>query len=257
MPKPLACYASVDGDQLLVEFRVPNRWRQSLAIASVRVEGGHHEWYRERYGPEYRNQVVLCVGRDEWALATFDEIADWERSYPSLGPGGCSGDDIAAIQDPDQQVPAAAVAAAAARGAVHVRWYEPAYRDDGISGRIWCTRYAGGEPKPPMCERCATRLSGYAVHWFEGTRPVRSLCQSCIDTELEISQFDMARDLDRRRAEFLRAERTMSRAELAELAEEEAMWWALRVTPPFIRDFILRYREGFNEGDRRSLPNDR
>jgi hypothetical protein len=35
----------------------------------------------------------------------------------------------------------------------------------------------------------------------------------------------------------------MSPKELTQRAEEQAMRWALRVTPPFVRNFIARYRQ--------------
>jgi hypothetical protein len=239
MPKPLACYGTVTADLLVVEFRLPARWRQ--ALTAPRKDDDDH-WFRDRWGPDYRSKYVLCVGRGEWEVATFGEIAEWHATYPFLGQGGCGGSDFAALSETDRPVPPEAVSAAKARRAVVVQWYRPGVVDDGLAGRIWCTRYELEGPLPPACERCGARSARYAVHWFEGLRPARSLCQQCIDEELEVYQFDGARDLDRHRDELLRAERTMAPGELEELAEEEAMRWALLKTPPFIQDFIARYR---------------
>ena len=240
MPKPLACYAAIDGDVLVVELRLPERWRQLLTLRQP--SDPHDEWYVDRYGSDFKSKYVLCLGRNEWELATFGELAEWQRDYPYPGPGGWAEDDIAALHATERQIAPEAVAAAKERGAVEVRRYGPADHDDGVTGHIWCTRYEPNAQALPECDRCGMRPARFAVHWFEQTQPARSLCQRCIDEELSTYQFDMARDLDRRRAELLRAERTLGRAELAELAEEQAMWWALRVTPPFVRSFIARYR---------------
>jgi hypothetical protein len=239
--KPLACYAAVDGDVLVVELRLPERWRRALTFKEP--SDLDREWYAERYGPDFESRRVLCLGRDEWELATFDELADWQRAYPFLGPGGSAEDDIATLHAPTRRAPPEAAAAARERGAVHVRWFLPADQDDGITGHIWCTRYEPNGRVVPECDRCSERPARFAVHWFEQDHPARNLCQRCIDEELQTYQFDAARELDRRRAELLRAERTLGRAELAELAEEQAMWWALRVTPPFVRTFIARHRQ--------------
>jgi len=243
MPKPLACYAAVDGDVLVVELRFSEQWRHVLTQRqSTDLHAEFFDGHAERYGPDFRSRYVLCTGRDAWELATFDELVEWQRAYPYLGPGGWVENDIATLHAGDRRVPPAAVAAAKARGAVHVRRYLPTDSDDGITGHIYCTRYEASAQTPPGCARCGVRPARFAIHWFERTHPVRSLCQRCIDEELNTYQFDKARDLDRHRAEILRAERTMGRAELAQLAEDQAMCWALRVTPPFIRNFIARHR---------------
>ncbi len=245
MPKPLGCYATVVGDLLTVEFRLPEQWRKGLLAhepldAHERLQD---EWYVERYGADYRARFVLCVGRGEWQLATFGELAEWRRTYPYLGSGGWAGDDLgdAAARS---AIPVDALAAATERGAVYIERYGPNEADDGVTGRIWVSRLELGPRSAIRCERCGERLGQYAVHWFENEHPTRSLCQRCVDEELTVSQWTQARDLDRQRADFLVAERTKSRAELAEMAEEQAMWWALRHQPPFVRGFIARYRAG-------------
>lgn len=242
MPKPLACYGTVVGDLLTVELRLPTLWRDVL---TREPPGASEQWndeqFIERYGADYRNRYVLCVGRGEWLLATFGEIAEWQRAHPFLGLGGWGGDDFADALA-QHELPAAAVDAARARGAVYVQRFGPTESDDGVTGRIWVTRHELGHGRAIMCERCSDRPTQYAVHWFEGEHPARSLCQRCIDEELSTSQLMQAREFDKQRGELLVAERMKSRAELAEIAEEQAMRWALKHQPPFIRAFIARYR---------------
>jgi hypothetical protein len=240
-PKPLTCYAAMTGDLLVVELRFSERWRQAFTTTKP-ADDLQDEWYRQRYGEDFRDRAVLCVGRGEWLLTTFGELAEWRRDYPFLGPGGCAGDDFTEEGAAGRSVPPAAIAAAAERGAVHIQLYGPSVSDDGVVGRIRVTRYEAAQGEAPMCERCAERQARFAVHWLEGERPTRSLCQRCIDEELETYQFDEARELDRRFAEFMTAERTLTSAELAEMAEEQAMWWAVRHQPPFVREFIARHR---------------
>jgi len=232
-PKPLACYADVAGGVLALEF--PTRIFQ----LSARPRGTLDEWYIERYGSDFRQRAVLCMGRFEWMIATFEELESWEAEYPVLGKTGYSGNPFTGSED----VPEDALSAARRAGAVHIcdfRRRNANERED-TTGRIFIARR-----EPPdvaaSCVQCRERPARFVIEWFAGEFPRRALCQRCIDDELSPGEFDMGRSLDRERVERAAAERTKSPDELARMAEWDAIFWALRPTPPFIREFIDQYR---------------
>ena len=83
----------------------------------------------------------------------------------------------------------------------------------------------------------------YTVEWLEDEHPPRYFCQRCIDDDETVDfAFDEGRDLERERVDLSITELSGTRAELAARAEELAFTWAMREPPPFVRDFIERYR---------------
>lgn len=195
------------------------------------------EWYAEQYGADFRERSVLCVGRFEWLIVTFAELESWEAEYRYIGGGWQGGDHLSRVTD----IPEDAREAAVRMGVVHVRDHRRGRGHEGTEGRISIAR-RDAPADAGTCVRCGERPARFIVEWFLGERPRRPLCQRCIDEELPPSEFDTGRMLDRRSGELAVAERTLPRAKLARMAEEEAMYWALRPMPPFIRAFVERHR---------------
>jgi hypothetical protein len=232
-PKPIKCFADVEDDEVLV-LDFPS----FLPGLRETPSSTRDAWYAERYGTDYRQQAVLCLGRFEWTIATFGELEAWEVDYPLLGKVGYGGNDFTG----GEKAPRDALAAARRAGVVHVRDYRHPEGDaESTKGRITI-----GRVDPPAdagrCASCRVRPARFVVEWFTGERRPRALCQRCIDEELPTEEFDFGRMMERERSERAVAEATKTAEELARMAEWDAVWWALMPKPPFIRAFIDRHR---------------
>jgi hypothetical protein len=73
--------------------------------------------------------------------------------------------------------------------------------------------------------------------WLDGSRPTRGICQHCVDEELDVQQFNTAREMGR----LLEAERSADGESLARMAEFYEEWWNGKETPEFISAFIARH----------------
>lgn len=232
-PKPLACFAELDADVLVLNFPT---------LPPGFLEGGDSligELYREQFGDDYRRLSILCLGRDDWTITTIAEFESWQAAYPFLGLIGFGVMELTGAQ----RAPADALEAARRLDVVRVHDFR--HPDIGEPARTPnLVTIARIEPsdRGSVCVRCDERQARFTMRWYFGEHAPRTLCQRCIDEELTVSDFDAGRQLDRDEANLAIALQSASTEELARLAEDFAIQWALRRKPPFIQDFIDHYQ---------------
>src|ERR1700722_12984112 len=98
--------------------------------------------------------------------------------------------------------------------------------DDGFAYRIQLTRLDPA-PRTTWCDTCRSRSAIFELGWLDRSRPTRGICQHCVDEELDVRQFNIAREMGR----LLEAERNADSASLARMADFYEEWWN-RKTPP-------------------------
>jgi hypothetical protein len=246
-PKPFVCWGEMDGDVLVVQTRLPASIR---SLHESRTPGRAESWWseqdREAHGDAWRDVKVLCLGRFEWHVLTLGELEAWRREYVIASDFGWAGGRLDALDDAAlawHDVPPEALADALSQGAVELRDYHGARDLVEPEVHVAITRIEPGQRPSLLCEACGEREARYTVEWLEDEHPPHHLCQRCIDDDEVVDfAFDEGRDMERERIDLSITELSGTPAELADRAEELAFTWAMRDAPPFVRDFIDRYR---------------
>lgn len=244
-PKPLVCWAELDGDVLVVQTRLPGSIRSLHGFGTqARLDPLLVARDRREHGTGWREVKVLCLGRGEWHVVTLGELEAWRREYVIATGHGWSGGRLDQLDDAAMtrhDVLPEALADALSQGAIELHDYHSARQLTEPEVHVAITRIEPGQRPALLCERCGEREARYTVEWLEDEHPPRHFCQRCLDDD-ETIEFDAGRDMERERIDLSITELSGTPAELAARAEELAFTWAMRDPPPFVRDFIERWR---------------
>ena len=247
-PKPFVCWAEMDGDVLVVQTRLPGSIRSLHGFGTqARLDQFLVEHDQREHGTGWREVKALCLGRGEWHIVTLGELEAWRRDYVIARGYGSTGGRLDQLDDAQMarhDVPPEALADALSQGAVVLHdYYFRARLRSAPEVHVAITRIEPGPRPSPLCEQCGEREARYTVEWLEDEHPPRYFCQRCIDDDDVVDfAFDDGRDLERERIDLSITELSGPPAELAARAEELAFTWSMRDAPPFVRDFIDRYR---------------
>jgi hypothetical protein len=246
-PKPLVCWAEMDGDVLVVQTRLPGSIRSLHTFGTqARLDPVLAARDQREHGAGWRDVKVLCLGRGEWHVLTLGELEAWRREYVIATGHGWAGGRLDQLDDEAMtrhDVPPEALADALSQGAIELHDYHGTGRIAEPEVHVAITRIEPGQRPSLLCEECRQREARYTVEWLEDEHPPRHFCQRCIDDDDVVDfEFDDGRDLDRERTDLSITELSGTPAELAARAEELAFTWAMRDPPPFVRDFIDRHR---------------
>jgi protein-arginine kinase activator protein McsA len=108
--------------------------------------------------------------------------------------------------------------------------------DDSLAYKIQLSRLGPGHEILP-CDTCRSRPAAFELAWLDNSRPMRGICQHCVDEELDVRQFDTAREMSR----LLDAVRTADSEALARRAEFYEDCWKGKEMPAFIAAFVARH----------------
>lgn len=246
-PKPFVCWAEMDGDVLVVQARLPGSIRSLHGFGTqARFDPVLTARDQREHGPGWRDVKVLCLGRGEWHVVTLGELEAWRRDYVIASGHGWAGGRLDELDDAAMayhDLPPEALADALSQGAVELHDYYSARHITEPEVHVAITRIEPGQRPSLLCEQCREREARYTVEWLEDEHPPRHFCQRCIDDDEVVDfDFDAGRDMERERIDLSITELSGTPAELAARAEELAFTWSMRDPPPFVRDFMERYR---------------